>query len=541
MGNSSSVVSSLPESFPGPLNSLYDAAGKNAYNLVGLAVLAFAVSWFTKRPKGPFPPGPKGIPFFGNVFQLPHSFTWFKFTEWGEQYGPIVGLNMAGQPMVVLNTGKVCADLMDRRSVIYSDRPRFIMASEILTGGMLVGFANYGAVWRRLRKAAHLGLHLRAAEAYYPIEEREAAILVQDLLRDPGSWDGHIRRSIASTMFNVVYNGESLATKDDPTVAKINALMHRVVQAALPGRFLVEILPWMRYLPDWMASWKRKGKESFRQDSNMFKGFLQNVKDEVATGDWKPTFGSHLVYPGNPHGLSKDEEAWLAGIIFGAGSDSTAGTLGWFMLLMALYPEAQAKAQEEIDRVVGRHRLPNFEDRDSLPYVVALMKEVLRWHPVSPLGLPHRLTEDDWYEGYFLPKGTIVVSNIYGINRDPEFFPDPDAFRPERYYNDDEDLTKKAEFDDTHGQGHYSYGFGRRVCVGMNLANNALFINMVSILWAVNIKCPVGPDGKTIIPDRNKFIDDGLVVRPEQFQCILEPRENDVSAKLGSANAQAAY
>lgn len=132
-------------------------------------------------------------------------------------------------------------------------------------------------------------------------------------------------------------------------------------------------------------------------------------------------------------------------------------------------------------------------------------------------------------------QGTIVVSNIYGINRDPEFFPDPDAFRPERYYNDDEDLTKKAEFDDTHGQGHYSYGFGRRyvafslgnvatdqqteskfcnrrVCVGMNLANNALFINMVSILWAVNIKCPVGPDGKTIIPDRNKFIDDGLVV-----------------------------
>lgn len=113
--------------------------------------------------------------------------------------------------------------------------------------------------------------------------------------------------------------------------------MHRVVQAALPGRFLVEIMPWMRYLPDWMASWKRKGKESFIQDSNMFKGYLQNVKNEVvsfihcsqfmiwdpahvyltiqATGDYKPTFGSHLVYPGNPHGLSKDEEAWLAGII----------------------------------------------------------------------------------------------------------------------------------------------------------------------------------------------------------------------------------
>ncbi|KAF5343053.1 hypothetical protein D9758_011137 [Tetrapyrgos nigripes] len=505
--NSSSLLSS---DF-GSLSSLYNATSENAYTLLGIALAAVLLSWATKKPQGPFPPGPKGIPFFGNAFQLPHSFTWFKFTEWGQQYGPIVGLNMAGQPMVILNTGKVCADLMDRRSVIYSDRPRFIMASEILTGGMLVGFANYGPVWRRLRKAAHLGLHLRAAESYYPIEEREAAILVKDLLRDPASWDSHIRRSIASTMFNVVYNGEPLATKEDPTVAKINALMHRVVQAALPGRFLVEIIPWMRYLPDWMASWKRKGKESFVEDSKMFKGFLQSVKNEVATGDYKPSFGSHLVYPGNPHGLSKDEEAWLAGIIFGAGSDSTAGTLGWFMLLMALHPEAQAKAQEEIDRV-------RFCD--------GILSALSVSHIGSRKMIGTTATSSPRH-------GTIVVSNIYGINRDPEFFPDPDAFRPERYYNEDEDLTKKAEFDDTHGQGHYSYGFGRRVCVGMNLANNALFINIVSILWAVNVKCPVGPDGKKIIPDRNKFIDDGLVVRPEQFNCVIEPREHDVNVKLG--------
>ncbi len=74
------------------------------------------------------------------------------------------------------------------------------------------------------------------------------------------------------------------------------------------------------------------------------------------------------------------------------------------MLLMVLHPEVQAKAHEEIDRVVGRHRLPNFGDRDSLPYVNAIVKEVLRWYPVSPLGLPHRLTQDDWYNGYFLPK-----------------------------------------------------------------------------------------------------------------------------------------
>lgn len=96
----------------------------------------------------------------------------------------------------------------------------------------------------------------------------------------------------------------------------------------------------------------------------------------------------------------------------GAGSDSTAGTLGYFMLLMTLHPEVQRKAHEEIDRVVGRHRLPNFGDRENLPYVNAIVKEVLRWHPVSPLGLPHRLTQDDWYEGYFLPKVTCVTMSF---------------------------------------------------------------------------------------------------------------------------------
>ncbi|KAJ7163864.1 cytochrome P450, partial [Mycena crocata] len=520
---------------------------------LGASALAFAV-WVTRKPKGPLPPGPKGIPIFGNAFQLPQ----FQWAQWAQEFGPIFSLNMAGQPLVVLNTGKVCADLMDRRSVIYSDRPRFIMAAEILTGGMLVGFARYGPLWRRLRKAAHLGLHLRAAEAYYPIEEREAAILVQDLLRDPSQWDAHIRRFYAHPYLPVVLalylltsalpsfrsprNFGSLphvGSVYNTTVRRINDLMHRVVQAALPGNFLVEIIPWMCYLPDWLAKWKRDGKAHFVEDSTMFKTFLGNVKDQVATGEYQPSFGAHLVYPGNPHGLSPDEQAWLAGIIFGAGSDSTAGTLGYFMLLMNLHPEVQLKAHEEIDRVVGRHRMPNFEDRDSLPYVTAIVKEVLRWHPVSPLGLPHRLTQDDWYDGYFLPEGTIVVSNIYGINRDPEMFPDPDKFDPDRYHDEDRDNTKSQEFDDTHGQGHFSYGFGRRVCVGMNLANNVLFINIVAVLWAVMIKRPIGPDGKEIIPDRTKFIDDGLVVRPEQFQCVIEPRGGEVQDMLRLAKERA--
>ena len=85
----------------------------------------------------------------------------------------------------------------------------------------------------------------------------------------------------------------------------------------------------------------------------------------------------------------------------------------YFFLAMTVFPEVQRKAQEEIDRVVGKDRLPTFNDRDNLPYIDATVKEVLRWHPVAPMGLPHTTTEDDVCEGYLIPKGAMLLPNIW--------------------------------------------------------------------------------------------------------------------------------
>ena len=87
-----------------------------------------------------------------------------------------------------------------------------------------------------------------------------------------------------------------------------------------------------------------------------------------------------------------------------------------FFLAMTLFPEVQRKAQEEIDRVIGTDRLPTFEDREDLPYVDAVVKEVLRWHPVAPMGVPHVSTEDDIYEGHFIPAGAIIMPNIWFVS-----------------------------------------------------------------------------------------------------------------------------
>lgn len=109
-----------------------------------------------------------------------------------------------------------------------------------------------------------------------------------------------------------------------------------------------------------------------------------------------------------------------------------------FFLAMVLNPETMKKAQEELDRVVGKDRLPDFSDRGNLPYIDAVIKEVLRWNPPVPIGVPSRVIQDDVYRGYIIPAGATVISNIWAICRDPNVYPDPETFNPDRFLKDGE-------------------------------------------------------------------------------------------------------
>ncbi|TFK64025.1 cytochrome P450 [Pluteus cervinus] len=484
------------------------------------------------------PPGPNGLPFLGNILQIP-QFQWIRFTEWKEQFGPIFSLNFAGQPVIVLNSFKVAGDLLDRRSTIYSDRPRFIMAGEILTGGIFQPFQPYGELWRRMRRAAHEGLNARAAEAYQPLQEIEAVTLVDSLIKDPASWDDHLRRSAASSVKMSIYGSKPIHLKDDPLVDRINDLIHRLVHACLPGAYLVDIFPVMLHLPGWLAPWKRNGLEWHRQDTTMLQEFMDEVKTEVDQGTNKPSFASNLYLNASRHQLTRKEESWLAGTMFAAGAETTAAALSVFILAMRLYPDVMKKAQAEIDTVVGRDRLPTFSDRNNLPYIRAIVKEVFRWRPVGPIGLPRRVSEDDYYNGYFIPKGSLIIANVWAMNRDPEVFPDFDEFRPERFL--DEAGTVDVVLPDTHMQGHVTFGFGRRICIGMNIANQTLFIDIVSLLWAASIEPALDSEGQIIVPSRTECIDEGLVVRPVPFQCKIVPRSTEVDTMLSLAKEKQAW
>ncbi|KAG2132215.1 cytochrome P450, partial [Suillus cothurnatus] len=146
-----------------------------------------------------------------------------------------------------------------------------------------------------------------------------------------------------------------------------------------------------------------------------------------------------------------------------------------FALAMVLYPDVQRRAQGEIDSVVGRDRLPTFEDRASLPYVESVLRETLRWCPIAPLGVPHATSSDDTYDGYFIPKGTAVISNIWAMSRDEKRYPSASSFIPERFLDDNNVLT-----DDNPAR--YVFGFGRRACPGRHAADASVWSAIATVL-----------------------------------------------------------
>ena len=193
-----------------------------------------------------------------------------------------------------------------------------------------------------------------------------------------------------------------------------------------------------------------------------------------------------------------------------AGLETTTTVLMWWTFTMVAFPEVQRRAQAELDAVVGRARPPTFADAPRLHYVRAVIKEVLRWKPALRFGLPHASAEDDWYEGMFIPKGVTYAANIWQCNHDRAVFgDDADDFKPERHLGDNGELLPGPK--ETNQEGHVSYGFGRRVCVGKHLANDSLFIHTARILWAATIQCARDENGKERRPDTSAFVEVGII------------------------------
>ncbi|KAK1218060.1 hypothetical protein PQX77_019257 [Marasmius sp. AFHP31] len=429
-------------------------------------------------------------------------------------------------------------------------------------------------IWKRMRRVVDELLNKTLAPSFHPAQEKEAVRLVWNMLQsaDYKQWDGEIQRAAGSLILAMLYNIPTLQSSDDPTISRINQFTSRFTQAIYPGMYFVEFFPWMRYFPASVSKWKRDAQMWYRRDTAFFRMLYDGVKDRMDKGDDGGCFTSHVmnrVRDQKGFELSETEITWLSATLYGGGVDTSATLVSWCLLALLAHPEIQEKCQQELDAVVGRQRMPKFSDLEDLPYIRATAREVLRWRTPAPIGeylsskgeyfppqpflwdFNNDSSQDDWYGGYYIPKGTLVISNIWAMNRDKEVYGiDADEFKPERHLGSDGKL--KPSPPDTKRKFSRSAIFSyppmcdadsdrsfldlqRELSVlatvaGRHIANSFLLIDIASILWAANISPEKDAEGNVISLDISDkaTVNDGIVVKPLPYKCSITPRFPEV-------------
>ncbi|ESK85439.1 cytochrome p450 [Moniliophthora roreri MCA 2997] len=444
-------------------------------------VCAWSIYLKFKRP-GNLPPGPKGYPIVGNLFQLDADRPWHSLIEWKKTYGDIVYIRLFNQDVIVLNSAKAAGDLLDRRAANYSQRPR-IPVAECLTGGLIIALIDHGTRWRSMRRATHETLNIRASVSYFPIHMREGIQLALNILDSPQECHDHVYRFTSFTIASLIYNDTS---RRHAITEELSNLISDISLATAPGRYLANHIPILEHIPEFFARWKQEMKAKYNMYNESIVKFFLPIKELVVQKqESEPSFCTMLAEMQDQHRLNDSESAWLAAALYIAGYDTSLTTIEWLIIAMLAFPDVQWKVQAEIDAVIGQTRIPTLADMENLPYMRAVVKEVRMFY-VGVLCFQLAYFMDDIYEGYHIPKGSWIIPNILAMNHDPATYgQDPDVFRPERFLN--EDGTHKESPSDTKNEGHYSFGFGRRICPGRHLASNSI-LSFAIVLWAAKLE-----------------------------------------------------
>ncbi|KAG1844662.1 cytochrome P450 [Suillus subalutaceus] len=491
-----------------------------------------------RQNKPCLPPGPAPLPLLGNVLSIDTKEPWLTYTEWGAAYG--TWADSMARKVVVINSQHVAEALMDKRSRIYSDRP-YLATVEPFGWSVNFAFTRYGDEWRLCRRLFHQTFRPDSALKFRPMQLNRARELIVNLIDDPRHYHSHFATFSSSVAMSVAY-GYQTRPRDDPLVQIVENASAIGFELLTPEKaMLLKLFPFLLRLPDWCwgSALKRDAEVSTHRMTEVTNRPFQYAQEHMADN---LSLSQISMVSDNVQRMEKLDQASKpiletalkkAAVTAVLGSyETTTSTLMTFALAMVLYPDVQRRAHAEIQAVVGGARLPTFEDRASLPYVESVLRETLRWHPVGPIGIAHGTSSDDIFNGYFIPKGAIVISNIWlnnrsslafkilkllcrAISQDEKRYPEASSFIPERFLDVNNALT-----DDDPAR--YVFGFGRRACPGRYAADASLWSAIVTMLATVEF-CSAKDDQGKVIEFTPRFTT-GLTHSPMVFPCNILAR-----------------
>ncbi|KIJ41518.1 hypothetical protein M422DRAFT_60430 [Sphaerobolus stellatus SS14] len=460
----------------------------------------------------PIPPGPPLR--YAFLRQYPER----ALHVWGQKYGSIFSVWMAKQLFVVINDPKVARDLLVVHGANFSSRWSYFMKNQTILAGGAITAAGYNDSWRKHRRIAMQMLAPKAIEGYSDVLDVEARVLIRSLYDAaeggmlPINPAAHVGRFSLNNMLALSFGFRSYSATD-PLVVKALELGHEFMQLTGPWSNIIDFITPLQWIPTRMRSRGRRLHTDFME---VYGGLMLELKRKMDAGEEVPDCLVKSLFENQ----TKEELSWqdmcFLSIAFTTGGvHSTSGIIQWFLALMPSHPDVQARAHEELDKVVGRDRWPTAEDEQQLPYLRAIIKELLRFHSPFWMGIPHCSEKDFVYNDMYIPGGTVVVLNVYNLHHNEERYPNSSAFIPERFLGDELSSSDSSKLADPMKRDHWAFGAGRRICPGMAVAEREIWLVISRLLWAFNISGVAGEpisleeyegnSGRTPLPFRVKL------------------------------------
>ncbi|KAB0350945.1 hypothetical protein FD754_015802 [Muntiacus muntjak] len=468
--------------------------------------------WKQSSGKGKLPPGPTPLPILGNILQLDVGFE--ESFILSKVYGPVFTLYFGMKPMVVLHGYEAVKEALIDLGEEFSGRGRLPVNEKVRKGHGIL-FSN-GKRWKETRRFSlmtlrNLGMGKRSIEDRV---QEEARCLVEELRKtnglpcDPTFILGCAPCNvICSIIFQNRFEYKDPFFLDMMKMFNENAriLSSPWLQVCNTFPVLIDYFPGSHNkflkncanLKSYIFEKTREHQTSLdiNNPRDFIDCFLIKMKQE------KP--GQELVY------TDENLENTILDL-FAAGTETTSTTLRYGLLLLLKHPEVTAKVQEEIDRVIGRHRSPCMQDRSHMPYMDAVVHEIQRYINLVPTGIPHAVTQDINFRNYLIPKGTDILTSLTSVLRDDKEFPNPEVFDPGHFLDESGNFRKSDYF--------MAFSTGKRVCLGEGLARVELFLFLTTILQKFTLKSVVDPKDLDITPVVN-----GLASVPPFYQLCFIP------------------
>lgn len=495
--------------------------------LIILLVLGWRL-FLAPSPKN-LPPGPRPYPLIGNLTRLVGKPIHLAVTDLAKEYGKIYTLYLpGGQRCILINSIGLAREALLAKKDDFAGRPRTFIGDYLTREAKDIFFADLSPTMILQRKLTHSALRMYGSG----LKHLEGKICgeVEQLLKRFSAHQGKaidpnddISLMVLNVICAVVY-GESYELEDEEfqTIKKYNNHFIRLFK----GFNILEMLPWLRYLPVEEGRILREARElrdvvldaKYREHKRKFDGNLN--KDGIKINDLTDALLKAYYEAQEEDGkisqlLTEDHLTMIINDVFNAGIQSTTATLLWLLAYMVNYPDIQARVHAEMDEVIGRDRKPRLDDRGNLPYLESTVAEVLRIATTTPLSIPHKSTRESTLGGYNIPKDTMMMTNLWAIHHDAEEWENPDLFNPERF------LDAMGKFSASGPVGFRSYlpfSAGRRVCLGESLAKTELFLVSARLLHQFTFECAPGQP----LPDLDGRA--GVVLVPGSYEISIKNR-----------------